>query len=232
LEGVLSNLSPLGKSVDGHAAHIRSKDIDLELPVAVFHPATLPPPPPEPYPYPAPDAYADLFPNPTSSASPPPPLPTPAPILYADRANSLLYAYPAPSPGLPLLPQQTPAPLNAQLVIPPYRAYNGQLWFPSPPPVYGGGPYHNQQYPPPRPASANIGVPQASVLPVGLSVPNKLDELHSRLSFQQQGHYPLQPEQSIGHGARAARISHHLRATSRGRSASPPAQITPPTPVA
>jgi hypothetical protein len=229
---VLSNLSPLGKSVDGHAAHIRSKDIDLELPVAVFHPATLPPPPPEPYPYPAPDAYADLFPNPTSSASPPLPLPTPAPILYADRANSPLYAYPAPSPGLPLLPQQTPAPLNAQLVIPPYRAYDGQLWFPSPPPVYGGGPYHNQQYPPPRPASANIGVPQASVLPVGLSVPNKLDELHSRLSFQQQGHYPLQPEQSIGHGARAARISHHLRATSRGRSASPPAQITPPTPVA
>ncbi len=92
-------------------------------------------------------------------------------------------------------------PLNTQLVILPYRAYDGQLWFPSPPPVYGGSPYHNQQYPPPWPASANIGVLQALILPVGLSVPSKLDELHSHLSFQQQGHYPLQPEQSIGHSA-------------------------------
>ncbi|KAH9050363.1 hypothetical protein EDB83DRAFT_2522516 [Lactarius deliciosus] len=38
-----------------------SKDIALELPVAIFHPATLPPPPPEPYLYPIPDAYLDPY---------------------------------------------------------------------------------------------------------------------------------------------------------------------------
>jgi hypothetical protein len=37
-------------------------------------------------------------------------------------------------------------------------------------------------------------------------------------------------EETTGHCARAARISHHLRATSRARSASP-AQIFPPTQV-
>jgi hypothetical protein len=77
-----------------------SKDIVLELPVAVYHPATLrslPPLPPEPYPYPAPD----LFPNPHS----PSPL-GPIPILYADRALSPLYAYPSPPSPSPLPPQR------------------------------------------------------------------------------------------------------------------------------
>ena len=211
---------------------MRSKDIVLELPVAVFHPATLPPPPPEPYPYPAPDAYSDPYPNHRSSASPPPlPLPGPTPNLYAGRAQSPFYVYPAPPPVLPFLPQQVPAPPNPQLVIPPYRAYDGQLWFPSPPPAYVGGPYYDQ-YPPPRSASANIGAAQASISPAGLPDSGTPDHIHSHLAYQQQGRYPPQPEQTVGHGARAARISHHLRATSRARSASPPAQIAPPTPVA
>ena len=202
----------------------------LELPVAVFHPATLPPPPPEPYPYPAPDAYSDPYPNHRSSASPPPlPLPGTTPNLYADRAQSPFYVYPNPHPAHPFLPQQVPAPLHTQLVIPPYRAYDGQLWFPSPPPASVCGPYYDQ-YPQPRSASANIGVAQASILPAGLPVSVTPDHIHSH--YQQQARYPPQPEQTIGHGARAARISHHLRATSRARSASPPAQITPPTPVA
>src|SRR6267142_961386 len=217
--------------VDRGLGAIHSKDIVLELPVAVFHPATLPPPPPEPYPFPAPDTYTDPSPNHISSASPPPPPPGTAPILYADRTQSPFYAYPMPHPALPLPPQQIPAPLNAQFAIPPYRAYDGQLWFPSPPPAYAGGPYHNQP-PPSRPASANVGGTQPPVLPAGLPVPGTLDDLHSRLAYQRQGYYPPQPEQTIGHGARAARISHHLRATSRARSASPPAQITPPTTVA
>ncbi|KAH9009259.1 hypothetical protein EDB84DRAFT_1584144, partial [Lactarius hengduanensis] len=48
-----------------------SKDIVLELPVAIFHPATLLPPPPEPYPYPVPDAYLDPIFEPYPSISPP-----------------------------------------------------------------------------------------------------------------------------------------------------------------
>lgn len=209
-----------------------SKDIVLELPVAVFHPATLPPPAPEPYPYPAPDVYSDPYLNHRSSASPPPlPLPGPMPNPYGGRAQSPFYVYPAPPPALPFLPQQVLAPSNTQLVIPPYRTYDGQLWFPSPPPAYVGGPYYDQ-YPPPRSASANIGAAQASVSPSGLPISGTPDQIHSHLAYQQQGRYPPQPEQTIGHGARAARISHHLRATSRARSASPPAQITPPTPVA
>ena len=193
----------------------------LELPVAVYHPATLPPPPPEPYPYPAPD----LFPNPHS----PPPL-GPIPNFLADRALSPPYAYPSSPPAIPLFPHLIPAPLSMQLVIPPFRAHDGQLWFPSPPPAYVGGPYQDQ-HPPPRPASTNVGAAQASVLLAGLPVSGTPDHLHKHHSYRQHQHYPPQPEDTTGHGARAARISHHLRATSRARSASPPAQVFPPTQV-
>ena len=196
---------------------IHSKDIVLELPVAVYHPATLPPPPPEPYPYPAPDLLSDPH---RSSASPPPPGPTP--ILYAD----LLPSPYSPPPTIPLFSQSIPAPLSTQLVIPPYRAYDGQLWFPSPPPAYVGA--YQDQPPPPRPASTNVSVARASVLPAGLPISDTPDHHYS---YRQHQHYPPQPEEETGHGARAARISHHLRATSRARSASP-AQILPPTQVA
>lgn len=209
---------------------IGSKDIVLELPVAVYHPATLPPPPPEPYPYPAPDLLSDPHPNHNSSASTPPTGPTP--ILYADRPLTSPYTYPSPPPAIPLLPQSIPAPLHTQLVIPPYRAYDGQLWFPTPP-AYVGGPYQDQP-PPPRPASANVGATQKSILPTGLPVSGTPEQFHKHFSSQQHQYYPPhppQPEETMGHGARAARISHHLRSTSRARSASPPAPIAPPTQV-
>ncbi|KAF8493966.1 hypothetical protein F5888DRAFT_701927 [Russula emetica] len=214
------------------AMPVGSKDIVLELPVAVYHPATLPPPPPEPYPYPAPDIFSDPHPNHNSSASTPPPGPTP--ILYADRPLPSPYAYPSPPPAIPLLPQSIPAPLHTQLVIPPYRAHDGQLWFPTPP-AYVGGPYQDQP-PPPRPASTNVGATQASILPTGLPVSGlpisgAPEHLHNHFSYQQYQNYPPQPEVTTGHGTRAARISHHLRATSRARSASPPALIAPPTQV-
>ena len=200
----------------------------LELPVAVYHPATLPPPPPEPYPYPAPDVFSDPQLNHNLSASPPPPGPTP--ILYADRPSSSPYTYPSPPPTIPLLPQSIPAPLHTQLDIPPYRAYDGQLWFPTPPPVHVGGLYQDQP-PPPRPASTNVGATQASILPAGLPVLGTPEHLHKHFSYQQYQHHPPQPEETTGHGARAARISHHLRASSRARSASPTALIAPPTQV-
>ena len=200
----------------------------LELPVAVYHPATLPPPPPEPYPYPAPDLLSDPYPNHNPSASTPPTCPTP--ILYADRPLSSPYTYPSPPPAIPLLPQSIPAPLHTQLAIPPYKAYDGQLWFPTPP-AYIGGPYQDQP-PPPRPASANVGAAQKSILPVGLPVSGTPEHFHKHFSYQQHQYYPPQPEETMGHGARAARISHHLRSTSRARSASPPAPVAPPTQVA
>lgn len=187
-----------------------STDIVLELPVAIFHPATLPPPPPEPYPYPAPDAYMDPV-----SVSPTPLLHTPMPMLYPEPTQSPLYAYHA----IPLPLSPAPMPLNGQLVIPPYTPHNGQLWFPPLPPAYigGGGDPIYYQPPPLRPASANIMAP---TIPSGLPVSGTPDHVlssFSQLQLQQQ-----QPEQTIGHGALAARISHHLRLTSRARSVSPP----------
>ena len=198
----------------------------LELPVAVYHPATLPPAPPEPYPYPAPDLFSDPHPNHNSSAPPPPP--GPAPILYTDRPLSSPYTYPSPPPAIPLLSQSIPAPLHTQLVIPPYRAYDGQLWFPTPPAAYVGEPYQDQS-PPPRPASTNVCATQASILPAGLPVSGTPEHIHKHFSYQQHQHFSPQPEETMGHGARAARISHHLRSTSRARSASPSGLITPPT---
>ena len=205
-----------------------SKDIMLELPVAVYHPATLPPPPPEPYPYPAPDLFSDPHPNHNSSASPPPPGSTP--IIYTDHPLSSPYTYPSPPPAFPLLSQSISAPLHTQLVIPPYRAYDGQLWFPTPPATYVGDPYQDQP-PPPRPASTNVAPTQASILPAGLPVSGTPEHLHKHFSYQQHQHCPPQPEETMGRGARAARISHHLRSTSRARSASPPALIPTPTHV-
>ncbi|KAI0280715.1 hypothetical protein BGY98DRAFT_304537 [Russula aff. rugulosa BPL654] len=142
--------------------------------------------------------------------------------------------YPPPTRIIPRLCSPLTTPINSgslhtQLVIPPYRAYDGQLWF-STPPTYVGGPYQDQPLPP-RPASTNVGATQASILPAGLPVSGTPDHLHKHYSYQQPQHYPPQPEETTGHGARAARISHHLRSTSRARSASPPALIVPPTQV-
>jgi hypothetical protein len=200
-----------------------SKDIVLDLPVAVFHPATLPPPPPEPYPYPAPDAYLGPFSNP--STSPPPLLPTPMPVPYAERAQSPLYAYPA------LL--SAPSPLNGHLVIPPYTSHDGQLWFSPPPPAYIGDPSYYQP-PPLRPASANPSTMLAPNSTSGLPVSGTPDHVLGSFPHHHQQQYPPQPEQTIGHGTLAARISHHLRATSRARSVSPspaPSQLPPPPPT-
>jgi hypothetical protein len=208
-----------------------SKDIVLELPVAIFHPATLPPPPPEPYPYPAPDAYMDPSSNPT--ASPTPLLHTPMPMLYPEPTQPPLYAYPMTPPVVPL--PLAPAPLNGQLVIPPYTPHNGQLWFPPPPSAYIADPLY--YHPPPlRPASANPSTVLAPI-PSGLPVSGTPDHVLSSFSHrqqQQQQYPPQQPEQTIGHGALAARISHHLRVTSRARSVSPPpapSQLHPPPPT-
>ena len=128
-----------------------SKDVELELPVAIFHPATLPPPPPEPYP--APSAYSTMDPTvptpPPPVSSPAPLLHTPMPMLYPEPTQSPLYTH--PSPALPL--SSSPAP--GQLVIPPDTPHNGQLLFPPQqlPTYVNGDPLYYQ--PPLRLASAN-----------------------------------------------------------------------------
>ena len=69
-------------------------------------------------------------------------------------------------------------------------------------------------------------------IPSGLPVSGTPDHVLSSFSHQQQQQYPpAQPEQTIGHGALAARISHYLRVTPRARSVSPrlaPLQLHPP----
>ena len=57
------------------------------------------------------------------------------------------------------------------------------------------------------------------MMPSGLPVSGTPDHVLS--SFSQHQHQQQQ-QTIIGHGALAARISHHLRATSRARSVSPP----------
>ena len=185
----------------------------LELPVAIFHTATLPPPPPEP---PAPDAYTAMDPIPPV-LSPAPLLHTPMPMLYPEPTQSPLYAYPSPAVPLPL------PPVPGQLVIPPYTplAHNGQLWFPPPqPPTYINGDSLYYEPPPLRPASANPNpdlnlnnLTPTTMIPSGLLVSRTPDHVLSSFSQQQQ---------TIGHGALAARISHHLRVISLARSVSPP----------
>ena len=153
--------------------------------------------------------------------SPAPLLHTPMPMLHPESTQSPLYVYPSPALPLPL----SPAP--GQLVIPPYTPHNGQLWFPPPqPPTYINGDPLYYQPPPLRPASANpnpnlnLNNPApTTMIPSGLPVSGTPDHVLSSFSQQQQ---QQQQQQTIGHGALAARISHHLRVTSRARSVSPP----------
>ncbi|KAI0261138.1 hypothetical protein BC834DRAFT_1044154 [Gloeopeniophorella convolvens] len=218
---------------------IGSKDIQLELPVTIVHPATMPALEPEPYPYPYELAASPPGPllSPPPALSPPPlPLagpilsptlsPPPLPALYADRAHPTPYAYSMASPPIHAIPQYPQS-----LVIPPYHAHNGQLWFPPPfEPSYAPPQAYYNPHPAPIPTQPQR--PASTQLPSGLPVSGTPDAL---------AHYPTahyahaqpqpqaeRPEDATGHGARAARISHHLRATSRARSASPP---PPPVPA-
>ena len=134
------------------------------------------------------------------------------PMLYPEPTQSPLYALP-----LPL----SPAP--GQLVIPPYTPHNGQLWFapPQPPAYINSDPLYYQP-PPLRPASANpnpnLNNPPPMILS-GLPVSGTPDHVLSSSSQQQ---HQRQQQTIIGHGALAARISHHLCVTLRARSVSPP----------
>ena len=154
----------------------------LELPVAIFHPATLPPPPPDPFPYPAPDAYT-VDPVLSPAPAPAPHLHSPMLMLYPEPTQSPLYSLP-----LPL----SPAP--GQLVIPPHY---GQLWLspPQPPAYINGDPLYYQS-PPLRSASANPN-PNPNLnnlnnlppmIPSGLPISGTPDNVLSSVSQHQHQH--------------------------------------------
>ncbi|TFY83918.1 hypothetical protein EWM64_g96 [Hericium alpestre] len=194
---------------------IGSKDIQLDLPITIFHPAALPPPPPIPelpLPLPASPPIYDL-PSPFS----------PPPTFALDRVQSP-HVYPfTPPPQQPLpyynamqeqqqywnfLQSTSPRPLDYP--------------YPSPPSPYQAHPYYPaipmQYAPPPRPLSAE---PPSTVplqaLPSGLP---PLSNQHVLMSIAANaGCTSAEPQE--GKGERASRVSHHLRTTSRHRSVSP-----------
>lgn len=170
-----------------------NKDIIVDVPVVIVHPAALPdlpPPPPQlpnPFPHtpPSPQQYYEPVQSPYAYPALPvsPPIPT-----YVD--HNLVWMPPPVT--------QTPQPY--QYFPPPAQ---GQHYYYPPPPNI---PVYTQ---PPRPSSAgpssnpgySSAVPQQSLLP---------------LPQQAQS---MEPE--AGKGERASRVTQHLRLSSRNRSVSP-----------
>ncbi|KAI0706423.1 hypothetical protein C8Q76DRAFT_818795 [Earliella scabrosa] len=196
------------------AMGIGSKDIRLDLPVTVLHPSVVPDyPPPEMYAIPPAPMSAPLY-DPTSGMMYQPPT-SPAP--YLDRPMSP-YAYPVP----PMSPPIAPYVDHGHVWLPP------PSMSPMPPSIYPGSHYAHpaSQYtslvapfvPPPRPSSAEPTPSQPlHGLPAGMPTvvpPPPLIPMPT-------GHNDGQREE--GKGERASRIAHHLRMSSRHRSASPPA---------
>ncbi|KAH9011156.1 hypothetical protein EDB84DRAFT_1569922 [Lactarius hengduanensis] len=149
-----------------------------------------------PGPYAAPDAYLDPYLNHNPSASPSPHLPTSMSMLYAERAQSPLYIYPMTPPlALPL--PSAPAPLHGPLISPPYRAHDGQLWFPPAPPAYIGDPSYGQP-PPHQPESDNPALYRLRSPRLDCPFPAHPITCSVLSLIQQQQQYP--PQQTIGHG--------------------------------
>ncbi|KAI0050531.1 hypothetical protein FA95DRAFT_1581211 [Auriscalpium vulgare] len=187
---------------------IGSKDIHLDLPVTIFHPATLPPPPAHPLPLPT-GPYnlhheIPMSPHVMASTSPAP---------YMDPSQVHLYPVASPPPqtyGQNWYPQASHTPLAL-----PYMS--------SPPPdQYYYYPQHHVIAPHfaiPRPSSAEPVYSQPLYNHPGLppsAAQHPLLPLHSAPAIVLP---PAEAEE--GKGERASRITQHLRMTSRTRSVSP-----------
>ncbi|GJE85644.1 arrestin-N domain-containing protein [Phanerochaete sordida] len=185
-----------------------SKDLYLELPVAIFNPAALPDPSYVPYlpdirPYSPPGMPGDVYYSPYTS----PPPPTMSPPLYNHGLP------PASPPILPFvdqgrvwLPPLSPSPYTG----------NRPVYSPLPYPAYPAE--HAAQYvSPARPSSAEPIASQTlySSAPV-LPPPSTAQQLLGATSTEQ-----AEAERVEGKGERASRITHHLRLSSRARSVSP-----------
>ena len=226
-----------------------AKDIVLELPVVVAHPAALRGivpsdryPSPERLVSPAPETYGPpLAPSPpqTYATQSPPPMPYSPENRQYQLPHIPLYPSPPTSPPMhPHMYMQSPPPFapdqlaTAQPWIQPpqYHAYDMQ-----PSPVYSANGVHNQYYFPPvpshypylgRPVSTGPQVRrQLPPLPIHkgqLPIESTLirDEPKSPKMAEVQG-YSLDDIAEPGQGERASRISMRLHESSRNRSVSP-----------
>ncbi|RDX46280.1 hypothetical protein OH76DRAFT_1407199 [Lentinus brumalis] len=198
------------------AMGIGSKDIRLDLPIMILHPSVAPEYPPDMYAIPPASMSPPLY-DPASGMLYQPPM-SPAP--YLDRPLSP-YAYPVP----PMSPPISPYVDQGQVWLPPPSMTPMPASVYAPPSHYA---YPTSQYaplaipfvPPPRPSSAEpapsqplYGVPTATpaVVPPPPLIPMPTGGGHNV------------GEREEGKGERASRIAHHLRMSSRHRSASPPA---------
>ncbi|KAJ3548761.1 hypothetical protein NM688_g5252 [Phlebia brevispora] len=218
------------------AMGIGSKNTQLELPARICHPDTIPEDVwagSEAYPLEEPDAGGLM----NEGYSPPF---SPTPYMSSTSAAFLSSSSPAPylSPASPPHPFIAP-PISPTMSPLPY-VDQGQVWIPSlagplynpystPPPQIQQYQYIPQSVVPPplypvRPSSAqptpsSPSYPRAYGLPPP-SVPQPVVPL-AWMSTQQTPERT--PEREEGQGERAARVSHHLRISSRHRSVSPQA---------
>ncbi|KAG5652607.1 hypothetical protein H0H81_004389 [Sphagnurus paluster] len=176
---------------------IGTKNIQLDIPVLIVHPAALPETLDETHnnPY----AVPPIVPSPYLQSPYPhraQPISPPLPVAYVDPVQHQVW--------LPLPQIHTPQP--HQYFSPPIESVEPQYYFPPPPNVYI--PSHLS----PRPTSAGPGErDQHSYAGLGL-VPEPV---------QHTQHLPPGPEPEEGKGERAARVTRHLRLSSRHRSVSP-----------
>ncbi|QRV89819.1 structural constituent of cell wall [Ceratobasidium sp. AG-Ba] len=227
-------------------------------PVQPYHTGYSPYPPSSPVPYtqvyfppmsPQPPNILNYFPapptSPTLPMSPGPimspalpfgPAPPFTPIIPPSTYHNAPYPYPPHSPG----PSRSPAPLHSPNI--PQFAHTQsmpQLGPPQSPQRYDGLPSRGPLPPlPPRPTSAEPHVHQVAVdlpPPAGASSPTA-----ARIFPPLEAKYDADGVE--GKGARASRISEHLRMSSRTRSVSPtgrrfagarprPSQAPPPQPA-
>ncbi|KAF7307787.1 Arrestin-N domain-containing protein [Mycena kentingensis (nom. inval.)] len=171
-----------------------SKDIELDLPVQIVHPLALPELPPLPPPQPE---YATPYPQPP----------------YADPRTGTPYG------GYPALPMSPPMPTA---YIDPQQS---QVWLP---PVSHTPQPYGQYYAPPIPGPPQYYFPPPPTQPVYQPLPLNLARPLSAdgqrpgslaVPGQAPAEDPAQGEE--GKGELAARVSKHLRQTTRNRSVSP-----------
>ncbi|OCH87986.1 hypothetical protein OBBRIDRAFT_836941 [Obba rivulosa] len=196
-----------------------SKDVRLDIPVRILHAAALSTVPPH---YQAAYTQEYIPPQPIQAYLSPV---SPQPYLSPTSPQPYL---PPLSPSFPeraLTPNLYPSPPISPIPLPQFS--QGQIWLPppnyqypapfalSPPPLdpysYASTRLVAPYVPPMRPSSAEPTPSSTYGLPPLALPPQPL------LSI------PIVQGREVGQGERASRISHHLRLSSRGRSASPPA---------
>ncbi|KAF8071531.1 hypothetical protein FPV67DRAFT_879215 [Lyophyllum atratum] len=186
---------------------IGTKDIHLDIPVPIVHPAALPEPieyPPAPYsdPYPAPGGTPTPYIQ-SPYAYPALPLSPPIPAAYIDPVHNQVWFHP---------PQSHTQQINGiQYISPPIEDTGPQYYFPPPAHIHvpaqlptrplSAGPMPNDPFQSNAPGMGTGPVPPAT-------------SQHFLTPFGN-----VEPEE--GKGERATRVTTHLRLSSRHRSVSP-----------